>query len=794
MLNATCPIAKRLINMMNSYFLFCVTSKPTRVRPNSATLLDHIWTTDIHKNLRNEIIIDSTSDHFPVVSHFALPIIVAGPTLKSIQKRTFSEPYLSNFKQAISDQDWSHVYNCNDANEAYDLFFATFWGTYENYFPIQTKIIKCNSKVPYMTVALRNSLREKRRLHRLALRWPVSYHAQYLQYRDTYNQTVRAAREAYFAQKLQSCVGNPKGMWQHVNSLMGRTKDGNDNSVKSTDITLSDADFINKYFVDSVHTIKRTQPSPPNSFMDYLGPGRDFSFYLSSVTVDEITKNINSIKSKACGHDDVSPIVVKACADVLSRPLQHIINLSFRQGVFPRAMKVAKVVPLHKSGDKSDVKNKRPISVLNIFSKILEKCLVTRLTNYLESHNIVSNKQHGFRRGHSTETAIIQFTNSIYKLLEENNYALAVYIDFSKAFDCLEHGKLISKLENVGIRGNALSLLRDYLDGRSQVVHYNGQQSSPLPILYGCVQGSQLGPTLFSIYVNDLVQITNDLMLCLYADDVNGLKGGRHLYDLYSSVNRELTKIYDWIVCNGLSINILKLAHMLFNYKRCYDMQPMELYIGGSPIPRVFHSKLLGLMIDDRLKWNLHADYVASKVSKMCGIIYLIRKKLNQDALRLLYNCLVYPYLVYCVPIWGGALATHINPVILSQKRAVRAITFTHRREHTLPLFNDNRLMQFKYIHMYFTLLIVFKFIQYNYTVDAFMRLDHLHATRGVANNLSLPPYVSVRGQRSIFYQGPSLWNRLPNNIKSDFVNIVNIFTFKRKLRLYLFGLQLNQI
>ena len=248
-------------------------------------------------------------------------------------------------------------------------------------------------------------------------------------------------------------------------------------------------------------------------------------------------RNIQSIKSKACGQDGISPVIVKACADVISPPLKHIINLSFRQGVFPRALKVAKVVPLHKSGNKADVKNKRPISVLNIFSKILEKCLVTRLTHYLECHNILGQNQHGFRRSHSTETAIIQFLNSIYNQLETNNFVLAVYIDFSKAFDCLEHDILISKLDNIGIRGNALSLLRDYLDGRSQIVHYNGQQSSPLLIKYGCVQGSQLGPILLSIYVNDLIQVSSELLLCLYADDANALKSGKQSYDLYLSVN-----------------------------------------------------------------------------------------------------------------------------------------------------------------------------------------------------------------------------------------------------------------
>ena len=508
---------------------------------------------------------------------------------------------------------------------------------------------------------------------------------------------------------------------------------------------------------------------------------------------DEVIKTINSIKSKACGHDGISPVVVKSCAESLSGPLTFITNLCFKQGVFPSSLKVAKVVPLHKAGDKTDVRNKRPISILNMFSKIIEKCIVKRLSNYLEINNILHNNQHGFRKNHSTESAIIQFTKSIHELLESKNCVLAVYIDFSKAFDCLDHSILKAKLENIGIRGSALSLICNYLADRSQIVYYNNEQSSPLSINHGCVQGSQIGPLLFSIYINDVINVSRELLLALYADDLNALKGSKCLYELYIAVNNELIKLYKWVLCNGLSINVLKLCHMLFNYNPSYDMQPMELSIGGHVIPRTSYTKLLGVLLDENLRWNLHVDYVAAKISKLCGIVYTIRKKLNLSTLKIIYNSLMYPLIIYCVSVWGGALATHLRPVVLAQKRAVRAITNSPRYERTLPLLNANHLLRFHLVYEYFILLVVYKYLSVSYVSDAFRRVDHGQGTRGVGCSLALPPFTSRGGQRSILYQAPTLWNRLPHVLKNDLLNVTNILSVKQKLKTYLFHQQLNE-
>ena len=180
--------------------------------------------------------------------------------------------------------------------------------------------------------------------------------------------------------------------------------------------------------------------------------------YLQPVTVTEIENYLQTLKTNAAGYDDISPKILKHVSHPLSIPLTHIINLSLKTGIFPEKLKKAKVIPIHKSGSKTDINNYRPISILPAFSKIYEKVIVSRLIHYLENNNLLSEHQHGFRSNHSTETAVVQFTNTVYNYLENKNHVVGVFIDLSKAFDSLHHVILLDKLRHKGIRGVPLKL------------------------------------------------------------------------------------------------------------------------------------------------------------------------------------------------------------------------------------------------------------------------------------------------------------------------------------------------
>ena len=361
--------------------------------------------------------------------------------------------------------------------------------------------------------------------------------------------------------------------------------------------------------------------------------------------------------------------------------------------------------------------------------------------------------------------------------------SIALFIDFSKAFDCIDHRILAYKMQNLGIRGPALELMKSYLTSRKQYVYYDKKYSAPITPKYGTPQGSLLGPLIFLIYINDIINSTESLSLTIYADDVNGSRSGTNLKELVKTINTQLISLNDWIVSNGLSINVLKICHMLFNCKN--EIQEYELKIGGTPIPRVLTTKLLGLHIDDKLKWNVHTNYVAGRVSKVCGVIYKIRNKLTPSAMRTIYMSLIYTHLLFCLPIWGNTWACHLRPVELAQKRAIRTISNVARYDHTHELFISLKLLKIKYMCIYFSALIVFKFLNCNYVPDIFVRDANPYALRNI-NNVIVPPTRSELFIKSVFYKAPSIWYNLEVPLKQ----ISNINTFKFKLKESLFSLQ----
>ena len=778
----------RLINLMSSNASFCTINKPTRLddRRGTATLIDHIWTSDINNNSSNSIIWDDLTDHFPVCSMFRTKS--SKISCKSIVRRKFSEANKVAFSNELTNVAWDEIYAMDDANIAYDSFINTISTAYNKYFPkaiVKVKPQPNQTNSPYMTSELRDMFREKRRLHRLAKRWPITYKQRYIDFRNRFNGQIKTARDDYYKSLLQNSSGDSKATWRVINNVLGRTKSNDQQLIEKSDDKLSHADFINKYFIETVHDMKsNSQDIPPDDFKQYMNPPAIQSIYFHPVKPEEVKKYITSIKTKACGVDDIAPDIVKLTVEAICKPLTHLINLSFKSGIFPTKLKVAKIIPIHKTGDKRKIENKRPISLLNIFAKVYEKAIYDRLYNYIEQFQLISNYQHGFRKNHSTETAIIQFIHNIYKAMEKRHHYIGICIDFSKAFDCLNHKILLSKLENIGVRGPGLALMTDYLSNRKQMTYYNDEYSTPAVLQYGTPQGSQLGPLLFAVYINDLVNCSQILSFALYADDSNAGASGPCLAPLIDTVNVELCHVNNWITVNHLSANNTKLLHLLFTYET--NIPNYELKLGESIIPRENHAKLLGLIIDDRLKWSEHTTALSKKLSKLNGVLYLCRKKLSNESLRTIYYSLAYSHISYCIPIWGGTWAQHLKPVITAQKRLLRTITYSPYDQRSLPLFIQNRLLSFTFIYKYFASMVAFKFINSNYCPDIFHNLQIQRPLRDNANKLVVPFFRTTRGQKSFFFLIPNTWNALNSDLRS----ITSVYSFKYQLKLFLFNQQ----
>lgn len=290
-------------------------------------------------------------------------------------------------------------------------------------------------------------------------------------------------------------------------------------------------------------------------------------------------------------------------------------------GCISTKMQVARVSILHKKGDKNDMGNYRPISILPVFSKALEKAILQKMSVFEGKHKLLSDSQFGFRKGFSTELALLTQKEHILSQLEDEKLVLGLYIDFSKAFDTINHELLIRKLEHYGIRGKAGALMEYYLKHRTQIVALDDCLSDPLQVSHGVPQGSILGPFLFNMYVNDVYSNAPSALFINYADDTSIFFSGQSSDELIAAANVALIKLDEWTQKNSLRINVQKTKAVIFHTKNKNIVAQTQILLRSTPVEFVPSFKILGVIFQETMSWDAHIDFISKKLSRLLGIV-----------------------------------------------------------------------------------------------------------------------------------------------------------------------------
>lgn len=689
--------ATKLQSLIDNHNLTQLISLPTRIGKTSSTIIDHIITncTQITKSYITELFI---------ADHFACGCIIEAKNSRedecNQQKITANPENIIKLRQCIKKIDWIRVLS-NDPETSLNNMQETLQKAVLE--TCRAKPLKNKKRQPIQPWMTKEILKIKAKITSglKNVKAGKSF-TKHRELKGLFQRECRKAKRQYVRSKLKSC--DSKQTWQLINSLSGR---GNTSSTKilciedETGQKIEDPKTIgnklNKFF--SEVGVKLANNLPKTQF-DPIANVPEASTLFSNVIINEKTvmNAIKSMKAKtSTSHDLLSNKILKAVADLIITPLTHVIFNLFKAGIIPKTLKTAKVIYLKKTTSAQKLGEFRPISLLPVLLKLMDKIFSRQFDTYMTKNMLWTPHQHGYMRCKSTQTAVQTLDLQIRQALKENKHVCITLYDAQKAFDCLTPDILLKKLKKYGLRGQAFNFAKEYFTDRKQFSLVNNVESEVCEKPSGCPQGGTFSCFAYICYTNDLpLQIKNGSVI-MYSDDTTTIHSAHNQEELEQKVQEDLERVQRWFDANKLSLNTKKTVYMIVSPSGS-RITDFKLELRKTQLNRIMPgdtTKLLGFLLDDKLSYAKHITSIENKLRSANYALRRIKTMLDRNTKLNVYRALFESHLLYGTTIWSGEInKKQLKALNKQQKIAVRLINGSKYNSHSEPILKKLKILK----------------------------------------------------------------------------------------------------
>ena len=775
-------VNKAWTDYMEPFGLSQLVSEATRVTNETRTLIDHIYS-NCPENVNSlNVPKIGLSDHFPIFFTRKMHVHPPKTNHHTISYRSFRNFDEAKFIEDIQSVPWDTIKLFDDTDDILEAWLDLFLQVVDKHVPIKQHRVKHKNQPQWMSPEILDAMKCRDRYKSLG------NEENYKIWRNKVIKLIQNAKKEQYQTFIENNKSNPSsifkifrefgaGKGQQRQSNIGPIKNGNSHIENPTEI----ANEFNDFFVNVATKLKEDVPNPNHDKLKEFCQSKlppDTKFTIPQIQREKVLRFLSTMDiSKATGADMIGPRLLKFAAPYIADEVTYICNHSINNSVFPNKWKEAKVTPVYKNGSHEEVNNYRPISILPVMSKVLEKHVHDSLSEFLGEFDLLHKTQSGFRSQHSCETALVNMIDSWLDAIDKGKMIGVVLVDFKKAFDLVDHNILLDKLSVYGIKGEALRWFNTYLTHRKQQVSVNNCMSDFKQVSYGVPQGSILGPLLFLLFINDLPLYTCNVFTDLYADDTT-------LYDIQDSMEQleinlqtTLNNLNVWCRNNGMILNSSKTKVLLVTTtqkRQRLQNENIDLKFNNESLNMISNDKILGVYVDNNLTWSEHIKHLSRKITSSIWLLSKIKKFLSQGHRVQFYKSYIQPHIDFCNIVWGSSSETNKLKIFKLQKRACRVILDynvddIHEAMKTLKIMSIyDRLYIRKAKFMYK----VANNITPTYITENFTpRNNDVNTTillRSSTAGCFVPPKPRTEYfKNSLRYSGCLVWNSLPQEVKN---------------------------